>query len=69
MGKKGPQRKSGVGIDFKKVKHKVGKKIGKAKNETDLSFKSKSINLPNQAITEERDGQAVSYQNLTLKVD
>lgn len=36
--------------DFVKPKLKVGKTAPKAANYTDVSFKSKSINLPNQAI-------------------
>ncbi|KXZ43238.1 hypothetical protein GPECTOR_96g704 [Gonium pectorale] len=60
-------RNPGVGVDFKRVKHKVGKKLPKAKNETDTDFTSKSINLPSQAVREDRSGVAVNYQNLTLK--
>lgn len=59
----------GVGVDFKRVKHKVGKKLPRARNETDTDFKSRSINLPNQAaLREDRSEAAVNYQNLTLKV-
>lgn len=65
--KKGPKN-AGVGVDFKRVKHKVGKKLPKARNETNTDFTSKSINLPSQAVKEDRSGVAVNYQNLTLKV-
>lgn len=58
----------GVGIDFKKVKHKVGKKLPKAQNETDTNFKARSINLPSQGLKEITEGAAVNYQNLSLKV-
>jgi pre-rRNA-processing protein IPI1 len=58
----------GVGIDFKRVKHKVGKKLPKAQNETDTSFKARSINLPSQGLAEDKEGVATNSQNLTLKV-
>ncbi|GIL45606.1 hypothetical protein Vafri_2810, partial [Volvox africanus] len=68
MGKlKKKTRNPGVGIDFKKVKHKVGKKLPRAQNDTDTNFKSRSINLPNQAVREDRSNIAVNFQNLTLK--
>ncbi|GLI64097.1 hypothetical protein VaNZ11_007270 [Volvox africanus] len=68
MGKlKKKTRNPGVGIDFKKVKHKVGKKLPRAQNDTDTNFKSRSINLPNQAVREDRSNVAVNFQNLTLK--
>ncbi|GFH15170.1 uncharacterized protein HaLaN_11348, partial [Haematococcus lacustris] len=57
----------GVGIDFKKVKHKLGKKLARAQNETDTNIHSKSINLPSQGLSEDKDGVAVNSQNLTLK--
>eukprot|EP00798_Chlamydomonas_sp_ICE-L_P013490 gene13490-19348_t len=57
----------GVGIDFKKVKHKVGKKLAKAQNETDVDFRSKSINMPSQAVQEDKDGLNVNFHNLTLQ--
>ncbi|KAG2448880.1 hypothetical protein HYH02_006229 [Chlamydomonas schloesseri] len=60
-------KNAGVGVDFKRVKHKVGKKLPRAKNETNTDFTSKSINLPSQAVKEDRSGVAVNYQNLTLK--
>lgn len=66
MGKK--RKNPGVGIDFKRVKHKVGKKLAKAQNDTDIDFKSRAINLPSQAIKEDKEGLAVNFQNLTLKV-
>ncbi|GFR40155.1 hypothetical protein Agub_g711, partial [Astrephomene gubernaculifera] len=67
MGKPKKTRNPGVGVDFKRVKHKVGKKLPKARNETDTDFTSRSINLPSQAVREDRSGIAVNYQNLTLK--
>ena len=69
MGKpKKKTRNPGVGVDFKRVKHKVGKKLPRAKNETDTDFTSRSISLPSQGVREDRSGIAVNFQNLTLKV-
>jgi hypothetical protein len=68
MGKGKKRANSGVGVDFRKVKHKVGKKLPKAQNETRTDFQARSINLPNQSITQDKTGAAVSERNLTLKV-
>eukprot|EP00775_Hariotina_reticulata_P010124 gene10124-10282_t len=67
MGKGTKRRNAGVGVDFRKVKHKVGKKLPKAQNETRTDFQSRSINLPNQSVTLDKAGAAVSERNLTLK--
>lgn len=68
-GVKRKKNNPGVGVDFKRVKTKVGKKLPKAQNETDTSFKAASINLPNQVLREEeKEGAAVNSHNLTLKV-
>lgn len=62
-------KNAGVGIDFKRAKLKVGKKLPKAQNATDTNFKAQSISLPGQsAFTDDRAGVAVSDRNLTLKV-
>lgn len=65
----GKKRKAnpGVGVDFKRVKHKVGKKLPKAQNDTDVSFRARSIHLPGQLLGEDK-GVATNAQNLTLKV-
>jgi hypothetical protein len=68
MGKGSKRKNPGVGVDFRKVKHKVGKKLPKAQNETRTDFQARSINLPNQSITQDKAGAAVSERNLTLKV-
>jgi hypothetical protein len=62
------KKNTGVGVDFKRVKHKVGKKLPKAQNETDASFKSHTINLPSQSVQQDKDGIAVNFQNLSLQV-
>lgn len=65
---KGFKRKNaGVGVDFKRVKHKVGKKLVKAQNETDTTVVSKSITLPEQSIAVDKGGAAVTHRNLSLK--
>lgn len=66
MGNK--RRNPGVGVDFRRVKHKVGKKLQKAANDTRTDFQSRSINLPTQSVTNDKAGAAVSDRNLTLKV-
>ena len=66
---KGHKRKNaGVGVDFKRAKHKVGKKLPAAQNATDTSFSARSIALPEQSITADKTGAAVTHRNLTLKV-
>eukprot|EP00967_Tisochrysis_lutea_P098904 scaffold146509_cov14-Tisochrysis_lutea.AAC.1 len=67
-GQKRKKNNPGVGVDFKRVKQKVGKKLPKAQNETDTSFKAASINLPSQTLKEDREGVPVNSHNLTLKV-
>eukprot|EP00887_Chlorella_sp_A99_P000463 scaffold17.g463.t1 len=69
MGK--PQKKkknAGVGVDFKRVKHRVGKKLPRAQNQTDTTFKSRSISLPQQSVAVDKGGAAVTHRNLTLKL-
>lgn len=68
MAKGTKRKKTGVGIDFRRVKSKVGKKLPKAQNETDMTFKARSINLPGQSLTEDKSGLAVSQRNLTTQV-
>jgi pre-rRNA-processing protein IPI1 len=69
MGGKLPKKKKpGVGVDFKKVKHKVGKKLPRAQNETNTNFTARAINLPNQSVNDDKTGAAVNARNLTLKV-
>ena len=69
MGKPQKRKKNpGVGIDFKRAKHKVGKKLPQAQNATDTSFKAGSITLNTQSLAVDREGLAVSNHNLTVKV-
>ncbi|KAG9038755.1 hypothetical protein FRB95_014304 [Tulasnella sp. JGI-2019a] len=53
--------------DFSKAKLKLGKGKKPANNATDTSFKARSIGLPNQTITTDRDdAQPTTRRNLTL---
>ncbi|ORX53017.1 hypothetical protein BCR36DRAFT_369273 [Piromyces finnis] len=58
-------------INFKrnriKQKLKVGKKKLAPSTQTDISFKSKAIYIPDQGITEEKKKEVTNSRNLTLK--
>ncbi|EEC77439.1 hypothetical protein OsI_16240 [Oryza sativa Indica Group] len=55
------------GVDFKKYKHKVGRKLPPPKNATDTEIKSRAIVLPEQSMASERAGMAVNKRGLTLR--
>ncbi|CAN1234390.1 Testis-expressed protein 10 [Linum perenne] len=55
------------GIDFKKIKRKIGRKLPPPKNTTNTEVKSKAIVLPEQSVASEKTGLAVSKKGLTLK--
>ncbi|KGN59441.1 uncharacterized protein LOC101213652 isoform X1 [Cucumis sativus] len=59
------QKKSG--IDFKKIKRKIGRKLPPPKNATNTEIKSKAIILPEQSVASEKAGLAVNKKGLTLK--
>lgn len=59
------QKKSG--IDFKKIKRKLGRKLPPPKNATNTEIKSKAIILPEQTVASEKAGLAVNKKGLTLK--
>ncbi|EYU18123.1 hypothetical protein MIMGU_mgv1a001441mg [Erythranthe guttata] len=68
MGKPKSQKKPRKGgVDFKKIKRKIGRKLPPPKNATNTEIKSKAIVLPEQSITAEKAGLAVSKKGLTLK--
>ncbi|XP_052198998.1 uncharacterized protein LOC127806055 isoform X2 [Diospyros lotus] len=69
MGKsKAPLKKQQQrGVDFKKIKRKVGRKLPPPKNVTNTEIKSKAIVLPEQSVASEKAGLAVSKKGLTLK--
>ncbi|KAK6139648.1 hypothetical protein DH2020_026612 [Rehmannia glutinosa] len=56
-----------TGVDFKKIKRKIGRKLPPPKNSTNTEIKSKAIVLPEQSIVSEKAGLAVSRKGLTLK--
>ncbi|KAJ0027211.1 hypothetical protein Pint_36174 [Pistacia integerrima] len=60
-----PQKQRGV--DFKKIKRKLGRKLPPPKNATNTEIKSKAIILPEQSVASEKAGLAVSKKGLTLK--
>jgi hypothetical protein len=66
-GQRGKRKNPGVGVDFKRVKHKVGKSLPKAQNDTNTDIHTRAINLPSQSVLLEKEGLAVSSRNLTLK--
>ncbi|GJN02641.1 hypothetical protein PR202_ga20013 [Eleusine coracana subsp. coracana] len=55
------------GVDFKKYKHKVGRKLPPPKNATNTEIKFKAIVLPEQSMASERAGMAVNKRGLTLR--
>ncbi|GJU30927.1 armadillo-like helical domain-containing protein [Tanacetum coccineum] len=55
------------GVDFKKIKRKIGRKLPPPKNTTNTQVKSKAIVLPEQSLASEKAGLAVSKKGLTLK--
>ncbi|XP_062225864.1 uncharacterized protein LOC133924381 [Phragmites australis] len=62
-----PKPKQRGGVDFKKYKHKVGRKLPPPKNATNTEIKSKAIVLPEQSMASERAGMAVNKRGLTLR--
>eukprot|EP00257_Ricinus_communis_P023061 XP_015582954.1 uncharacterized protein LOC8275754 [Ricinus communis] len=55
------------GVDFKKIKRKLGRKLPPPKNATNTEIKSKAIVLPEQSVASDKAGLAVSKKGLTLK--
>ncbi|CAG8442068.1 8043_t:CDS:10 [Ambispora leptoticha] len=66
MPKKSQHKKKLKQEDFKKTKLKVGKKKLPATNLTNVSFKSQTIILPNQSITEDKSSELTNSRRLTL---
>ncbi|XP_070037729.1 uncharacterized protein [Nicotiana tomentosiformis] len=61
------KKKQKRGVDFKKIKRKIGRKLPPAQNATNTEIKSKAIILPEQSVASEKAGLAVSKKGLTLK--
>jgi len=51
---------AGVGVDFSRVKRKVGRTLAPAANATDTTVTAKSITLPSQSVAENRKGMATT---------
>ncbi|CAG8553939.1 10247_t:CDS:2 [Acaulospora colombiana] len=66
MPKKSKHKRKLQQEDFKKPKLKVGKKKPTAANFTNTTFKSRSIILPGQSITEDKTNEITNSRNLTL---
>ncbi|KAJ6427637.1 hypothetical protein OIU84_023096 [Salix udensis] len=64
---KGSSKQQNRGIDFKKIKRKIGRKLPPPKNTTNTEIKSKAIVLPEQSVVSEKAGLALSKKGLTLK--
>lgn len=64
--KKAPKKQQ-RGVDFKKIKRKIGRKLPLPKNTTNTEIKSKAIILPEQSVASDKAGLAVSKKGLTLK--
>lgn len=62
-----PKKQQKRGVDFKKIKRKLGRKLPPPQNATNTEIKSKAIVLPEQSVAAERTGLAVSRKGLTLK--
>ncbi|XP_020590599.1 testis-expressed protein 10 homolog [Phalaenopsis equestris] len=69
MGKTKPRvsKKPKRGLDFKKIKRKIGRKLPPPKNFTDTSIKSKAIILPEQSVATDKASLAVNNKGLTLR--
>ncbi|XP_058003368.1 uncharacterized protein LOC131169139 [Hevea brasiliensis] len=55
------------GVDFKKIKRKLGRKLPPPKNATNTEIKSKAIIIPEQSVASDKMSLAVSKKGLTLK--
>ncbi|CCF50861.1 hypothetical protein NDA10_003305 [Ustilago hordei] len=63
---KATKRKKEKKADFQKTKLKLGKGKQAANNATDVSFKAKTIALPQQSINADKSGKLVNSRNLTV---
>lgn len=55
------------GVDFKKIRRKIGRKLPPPNNATNTEIKSKVIILPEQSVASEKTGLNLSKKGLTLK--
>ncbi|SPO29017.1 related to IPI1 - essential component of the Rix1 complex [Ustilago trichophora] len=63
---KASKRKKEKKADFQKTKLKLGNGKQTANNATDVSFKAKTIALPQQSINADKSGKLVNSRNLTV---
>lgn len=63
---KASKRQKEKKADFQKTKLKLGKGKQAANNATDVSFKAKTIALPQQSINVDKSGKLVNSRNLTI---
>ena len=63
-----PKSRKKKNADFQKVKLKVGKKLPKGLNETDLSFKSRQLQLPKNKDFLSNKNEPQTRRKLTLEV-
>ena len=61
------RKNPGVGIDFKKAKHKVGKKLPRAQNDTETEIKSGKLFLRESSIATDKSELATTSRNNTLR--
>lgn len=61
------KKSRGMGVDFQKVKNKVGRKLKPPSNVTKIEVKSKAIILSGQSVALEKEGLAVNSRRQTLK--
>ncbi|CAI5492748.1 unnamed protein product [Closterium sp. Naga37s-1] len=66
MGNQKAVRLKHKGVDFKKVRSKVGRKLPPPSNETKTTVKAKTIVLPGQKLLDDRSQAAVSQRGHTL---
>lgn len=62
-----PKKPQARGVDFKKFKKKLGRKLPPPTNATNTEIKSKAIILPEQSVALNKEGVPVSKKGLTLK--
>ncbi|KAK9715972.1 hypothetical protein RND81_06G202800 [Saponaria officinalis] len=64
---KAQKKQQSRGVDFKKYKRKLGRKLPPPKNTTNTEIKSKAIILPEQSVASDKAGLALSKKGQSLK--
>ncbi|CAN8267881.1 unnamed protein product [Cochlearia groenlandica] len=60
------KKQQNKGIDFKKIKRKLGRKLPPPKNATNTEIISKAIIIPEQSVASQKNGFSTSKKGLTL---